>query len=865
MTGSADTARETIEQIEALGMADGLAMPSLLTAAQRMTALLPAGTDVVSVLSHVADGAAAMGASIDEAANRFDMIVNAGTLSSRALTSMGLSLQSVTDALNVVSPAANATTSSVTAMFKALDPGDRVAVLEQALSHLGGTAEQVAQQTFGGQWQQLANAWEKIMVDVGQALLPVITDLLDFTKTDIVPFIQGLVSAFNEAPGPIKDTAVAVGLVAAALIPITGVAAAAAIGINGLGEALELLGLKSGESAIAQDAEAAASVAQGAAAAEAAPEVAALGEASEAGAASFGLLEAGGLTLAGVIGVTLVAGLAAAAFGFTDLQASIKSAQDQWAQGAGFKDAAGFISAANIQIEQQIKDLATAALTTEDAAKAEETFERDLALGVISGAQFAEALKNITAAENNLKFDELSTLSQQFASGLTIVSSTAAKATDNISLLSQVLANAKTNFDATAAGYEKGTKSAQEYLSAQNALTTAQNNLNAAMGPAPGSMQAITDAATKLANAGGAVVSSEQEQANEQAVAVSSMDLATKAYNASVVALDSYVSQLHDAQAADDGTVAAQAAVTAAEGNVQKAYAASQKDLGELTTTLQNYITYMNGSHASTQAQIDLLKDLADKFGPATAGALGLTDKIKALQDSLPPFGVQITSLTSGPLVGLQSAYDEATAKVAKFQAQMAAGENVGQQYDKALTAQLNSLVALNVANAEEATGLQGSTDAVNLATIAVAAAQAKYDTLNAAYQTNITLAPQVNAAQKALTAAQNELNKATGDGTTLVNALDAAYPNLTASANTATGAINSQVTALQQDAAALQSVAAAVQQVKNDFASSDRPERRIWRQHLGTIGLHRRRDVLGWHSRRAIRNAHLGADAGHD
>ena len=138
MTGDSAAAEETIKGLESLGMADGLAMPSLLTAAQRMTAILPPGTDVVGVLGKVADGASVMGTDIESAAQRFDLMVNAGTLSGRALTSVGLSLTAVTDALNTFNPTANATADTVTAMFKALDPGDRITVLETALSGLGG-------------------------------------------------------------------------------------------------------------------------------------------------------------------------------------------------------------------------------------------------------------------------------------------------------------------------------------------------------------------------------------------------------------------------------------------------------------------------------------------------------------------------------------------------------------------------------------------------------------------------------------------------------------------------------------------------------------------------------------------------------
>ena len=272
-TGDANETSETIEGLEALGMADGLSMPSLLTAAQRMTALLPEGTDVVAVLGEIADGAAVMGTDVGTAANAFDRIVASGSVSARQLVQIGQSLETLSTAFNVVTGGANSTADSVAAMMKSLDDQGRIAVLRQSLSNLGGTAQQVAEQTFGGQWQQLANAWESTMVQVGQALLPVISDLTAFAKADVLPFIHDLVSDFNSLPGPIKDVAVGIGLLTAATIPLTGLAAAAAIGLNGLAEAATRLGIISGETAIAEGGVALASEGVAAAAVESVPEL----------------------------------------------------------------------------------------------------------------------------------------------------------------------------------------------------------------------------------------------------------------------------------------------------------------------------------------------------------------------------------------------------------------------------------------------------------------------------------------------------------------------------------------------------------------------------------------------------------------
>ena len=38
------------------------------------------------------------------------------------------------------------------------------------------------------------------MVQVGQAILPVITDLTDFLKLDVAPFVKEIADAFNGLP-----------------------------------------------------------------------------------------------------------------------------------------------------------------------------------------------------------------------------------------------------------------------------------------------------------------------------------------------------------------------------------------------------------------------------------------------------------------------------------------------------------------------------------------------------------------------------------------------------------------------------------------------------------------------------------------
>jgi hypothetical protein len=234
ITGSGTEAKETIEGLEKLGISDGLSFPALLTAGTRMQQLLPEGTDVAAVLAKIADGAAVMGTDINAAATKFDLLATSGNISGKSLLSLGLNMQMIADAMNRVNPALNATAETAKGLFKVGGPFDdegRIKVLETALEGLAGTAQKVAESTFGGQWQILANQWDAVMVEAGKALMPVIKELTDLMKVDVLPFLKDLVADFNQLPAPVKDVSVALGLAVAALAPL-------AVGVGGLGLAI---------------------------------------------------------------------------------------------------------------------------------------------------------------------------------------------------------------------------------------------------------------------------------------------------------------------------------------------------------------------------------------------------------------------------------------------------------------------------------------------------------------------------------------------------------------------------------------------------------------------------------------------------
>lgn len=177
LTGDAEGAIETVSKLEELAREDALAFPALQSAAQRMTAFLGPTADVVEILSHVADGAAATGNSIDAAAAAFDRIAATGVAMGRSLMALGITTQDLADAMGT-------TEGAVKEAFKALDQSERIDVLTEALGKFDGIAGATAE-TVSGRWQQLKNDFETAMIAMGESVAPLLKILETLADTVI--------------------------------------------------------------------------------------------------------------------------------------------------------------------------------------------------------------------------------------------------------------------------------------------------------------------------------------------------------------------------------------------------------------------------------------------------------------------------------------------------------------------------------------------------------------------------------------------------------------------------------------------------------------------------------------------------------
>lgn len=213
LTGSSEGAEQAINALKGVAISDALSFPQLVQAYQRMTAFGFSSTQIPGVLQAVANAAAATDKPFEAVADAVDRMALGGNAASRQLASLGISLNDLGAAMGVAAAEAAAT-------FKALDTGDRLTALSNALSKYGDVAKQVAG-SISGQWQNLKTQTEFVFETVGQALAPVATQLMQLLSQDVLPFLQGIADGFNKLPTPIKDFAVVAGIAAAAIPTLT--------------------------------------------------------------------------------------------------------------------------------------------------------------------------------------------------------------------------------------------------------------------------------------------------------------------------------------------------------------------------------------------------------------------------------------------------------------------------------------------------------------------------------------------------------------------------------------------------------------------------------------------------------------------
>lgn len=228
--GSAQEAELSVSQLRDIANDSALSFPEVLQASTRMTAFLGSAQPVPAILQAVANSAAVMGTSIEAASGGFERIIASGDISTKSLMRLGLTMDDIAKAMGTTADKAKDA-------FKELDQTQKIEVMNAALNKFQGAAAKLSNDGLGG-LVRMGNAWREVLEAVGTAIDPVIKAIADFMSSDVVPFVKGLVEAFQLLPDPIQKGAIGIAALLAAIVPIVGVVAGVSAAFSALSGAL---------------------------------------------------------------------------------------------------------------------------------------------------------------------------------------------------------------------------------------------------------------------------------------------------------------------------------------------------------------------------------------------------------------------------------------------------------------------------------------------------------------------------------------------------------------------------------------------------------------------------------------------------
>lgn len=783
LTGSASVAGEVIEQIKQVAATEPFAFPEIAPTIQKMVALGVAADAIPEVIEAVGNAAAATGNSFEAVANSFDRMALSGTANARQLVNLGTSTQQLATIMGV-------TSTEVAAAFKAMDESDRIDVLTQAMQRFGGAAAAQAQ-TISGAWQIFQNQFEEVMVGVGQAMAPVVSTILAFGST-VLTVVQSAVDTFNLLPTPVKDTAVAIGIAAAALVPLFTAVSAAGFAIIGFSTAMETaktllteIGILSAGTAAAEGLVAAETVAVGAAAAEGAVGLEEVAVAGTGLVGTFGAISAGAAgLLTGFVADIGAAGTAVALFATETIPAA----------------GAALLSFATLDVaaaEAGLTALAGGAIASLTAALP--------ILGVAAiaaGAGFAawelgSVIGNSTALDD--KITNLIAHVPVLTTLLNLMAGTSDQAGLSAAKQAQLTGTLETALASVGVVYDKGTMSAQQFLAAlmqdaaqmgllgTSAITAAEHT-NALGSAFDALTKKVTDqnAAVSLASQ---VLAQAKENLDGSSQSVQIYQAALNAYNAAVATASEKGKDFSDSVA-----------------GITQALTLAAEKANSSTTVFNTLLNAFNNGTGSAEAVVQsyakvqaATKAMGDEFTNAQAAKLKLDQQFsgadQAYQTAITTFNNVAAAYASGAagigeyMAAYKAAQSAATAAGTTFVNVGAQVLALSKQADDQVSSVQNAASAwaqLKSINDQTASGQQALTDAMKLLQTVASAVGLTVQSVGGALTFTASSAA---TASPALNNLAQEMTMAYSNGNQLVEVNGKLVPLLSSVASAATNA----------------------------------------------------------------------------
>lgn len=230
MSGSAEQAAKVMGELKEQANQAGISQDALLKTAQKLAAVFGTGDGLTGVLKAAENAAAATGNSINAIASSLERVDVAGAVNAKTLINLGLEWKDLASTMGVSIDEAQAKLKK-----GGQDAAADVQVLLDTINAKFGEAAAAQGAGLIGMFNTFKNQIDDLMQDIGKALAPAIQGLLSVFTNDILPILQGIIKGFESLPAPIQDFVVAIGILAAAIVPVVA-------GLAGLGLAIDALG-----------------------------------------------------------------------------------------------------------------------------------------------------------------------------------------------------------------------------------------------------------------------------------------------------------------------------------------------------------------------------------------------------------------------------------------------------------------------------------------------------------------------------------------------------------------------------------------------------------------------------------------------
>lgn len=217
LTGSAETAVAQFNNIKTLGMSTVFDLPTLALAEQKLDAIGISADKIPRIMQAAADAASAFGGSSERmqaVVQALDRVTETGVLTSRQLTTLGVTW----DQLAATMGKSAAQTKDLLSKGL-LDAATAMDVILQTIEEKEGGLAQKLGATWSGTWNQFKNEGLLALDAVGGAIAPFATDAVNAFRP-LIEGIQALATWFKTLPAPVKDVAIALVAMAAAIGPV---------------------------------------------------------------------------------------------------------------------------------------------------------------------------------------------------------------------------------------------------------------------------------------------------------------------------------------------------------------------------------------------------------------------------------------------------------------------------------------------------------------------------------------------------------------------------------------------------------------------------------------------------------------------